>query len=160
MTTLTNAITLPMSDKSLPETKNLKVDETAYQRLVHRAIDEVVRCLLVTEAPSGLTIEKVQDRVRVFAACSTEPWARATDAVQHKPGGQRASSDVLKTEYYRLVRTLRDHLTGTLLSEEREVWERARKRIIAQAEYGIFRVTESTVHLHRLTPNKECNRYG
>ncbi len=149
-----------MPDSNLPETEHLEVDKAAYQQLTRQAIDEVFRCLLATEVPSELTTEKVRNRVRVFAACSTEPWVRATGAIQHRPGAQRASSGVLHTEYYRIIRTLRDHLIGTLLSEEREVWEEARKRMITQAEYAIFRVTESTVHLRRLTPNRQYQRYA
>ena len=144
----------------LPETEHLNIDKAAYRCLTQQAIDEVVRCLLVTEAPSDLTIEMVRDRVRIFAACSTEPWARATGTIQHRPGGRHASSNVLQTEYHRLVRRLRNHLTTMLLGKEREIWEEARKRMIAQAEYGIFRVTKSTVHLHRLTPNRQHPRYA
>lgn len=144
---------------SLPETEHLEIDGAAYRRLTRQAIDEVIRCLLVAESPSELTMKKVRDRVRIFAACSTEPWVRATGAVQHKPRKKYASSDSLRAEYCRLIRALRDRLIGTLLGKERDVWEEARKRMIAQAEHAIFRVAESTVHLHRLTPNRQYHCY-
>lgn len=149
-----------MPDLALPETKHLKTDEEAYRRLVGEATDEVIRCLLVAEVPSGLTMEKVRDRIRVFAACSTESWARAADVIQPKTGDRGAPSTVLQTEYYRLLRALRDQLTSTLLRKDREVWETARRRMIDRAAYAVFRVTESAVHLHRLTPNKKFHRHG
>lgn len=142
---------------SLPETEYFKTDRAAYQRLSRRAMGEVVRCLLATESPSGLTMEKVRNRARIFAACSTEPWARATGAVQHKPEGRHASFSALQTQYYRLLRLLRDRLVSTLLRKEGEIWEKARKRMVDQADYAIFRVTESAVHFHRLASDR---RYG
>jgi hypothetical protein len=148
-----------MPDMALLETNHLEVDETAYQQLKRQATDEVIRCLLATEAPSDLTTEKVRDRVRIFAACSTEPWTRVTDVIQPKAGGRGAPSNVLKKEYYRLLRTLRDQLVNTLLHKEREVWKKARRRMVNQADYAIFRVTESTVHLHRLTHNRQYRIY-
>jgi len=148
------------NSSSLPKTEHLEVDKAAYRRLTRQAISEIIRCLLATEAPSDLTMEKVRERVRVFAACSTEPWARATDAIQYNSRAQHASSNTLQAEYFRLIRALRDQLINTLLIEEREVWEETRKRMITQARYGIFRITKSTVHLHRLTPNRQHQHYG
>lgn len=148
-----------MPDPNLPETDHFEIHEAAYHRLVGEATDEVVRCLLLTEVPSGLTMEKVRDRIRLFVASSTEPWARVTDVIRPKTGDQRVPSKVLQKEYYRLLRALRDQLISTLLHKEREVWEKACQRMIHQAEYAIFRVTESAVHLHRLTPNTKFQHY-
>jgi hypothetical protein len=146
-------------DPNLPETEHFEIREAAYHRLVGKAKDEVIRCLLATESPSGLTMKKVRDRARVFAACSTEPWSRVTDVIRPKAGGRGIPSNVLRKEYYRLLRALRDQLISTLLHKDREVWEKACQRMINQAEYAVFRVTESTVHLHRLTPNKKFQHY-
>ncbi|MCS3782687.1 hypothetical protein GGP78_003179 [Salinibacter ruber] len=148
-----------MSD-ALPETEHLKTDEKAYRRLARRAIDEVIQCLLVTEHPSGLTIEKVRDRGRIFAACSTEPWARATGVIRPKEGSQGVPSGVIRKEHRRLIRTLRDRLITTLQSQEKEVWKEARKQMVRRANYAVFRVTESTVHLRRIMPNKKYQCYG
>ncbi len=145
---------------SLPETEHLETDRTAYRRLTRQAIDEVIRCLLATEAPSSLTMKKVRDRARVFAACGTEPWTRAMDVIQRKSGGRSAPQSALREEHYRLLQMLRDHLVGTLLDQEKEVWKKARRRMVNQADYAIFRVTDSTVHLHRLTPNKQYKHHG
>lgn len=149
-----------MPNLNLPETDHLEIDEKAYRRLVGRAADEVVRCLLLAEAPSGLTMEKVRDRIRLFVASSTEPWARVTGVIRPKTGDQGVPSNVLQAEYYRLLRALRDQLISTLLHKDREMWEKARQRMINQAEYAVFRVTESAVHLHRLTPNRQHQRYA
>jgi len=149
-----------MSDLALPETEHLKTDEKAYRRLVGRATDEVLRCLLATESPTGLTMEKVRDRIRVFTACSTEPWARVTGVIRPKGDGGGIPSSVLRKEYFRLLRALRDQLISTLLHKDREVWDKARRRMVAEAEHAVFRVTESTVHLHRLTPNRQYQRYA
>lgn len=148
-----------MSDLAMPETEHFEIRKAAYHRLVGEASKEVIRCLLATESPSGLTMEKVRNRARVFAACSTEPWSRVTDVIQPKPGGRGIPPNVLQTEYYRLLRALRDQLISTLLRKEREVWEKARRRMVGEAEHAVFRVTESTVHLHRLTPNKKFQHY-
>jgi hypothetical protein len=32
--------------------------------------------------------------------------------------------------------------------------------MVNEAEYAVLRVTESTVHLHRLTPNKHYKHHG
>ncbi len=149
-----------MPDSNLPETEHLEVDKAAYQQLTRQAIDEVFRCLLATEVPSELTTEKVRNRVRVFAACSTEPWARAMNVIQHKSDDRGVPQGLLREEYYRLVRLLRNRLVGSLLGKKRDVWEEARKRMVGQAEYAILRVKESTVHLHRLTPNCQYQRYA
>ncbi|MCS4190710.1 hypothetical protein GGP51_002193 [Salinibacter ruber] len=149
-----------MPDPNLPETEHFEIRKSAYHRLVGEASKEVIRCLLLAEAPSGLTMEKVRDRIRLFVGSSTEPWARVTDVIRPKTGDQRVPSKVLQREYYRLLRALRDQLASTLLCKEREVWEKACQRMIHQAEYAIFRVTESAVHLHRLTPNRQHQRYA
>jgi hypothetical protein len=149
-----------MPDPNLPETEHFKIHEAAYRRLVGKAVDEVIRCLLGTESPSGLTMEKVRDRIRLFVASSTEPWARVTGVIRPKTGDQGVPSNVLQAEYYRLLRALRDQLISTLLRKDREVWEKARRRMVGEAEHAVFRVTESTVHLHRLTPNRQYQRYA
>jgi len=149
-----------MPDPNLPETEHFEIRKVAYHRLVGEASKEVIRCLLATESPSGLTMDKVRDRARVFAACSTEPWARVTGVIQPKAGDRGIPSNVLRTEYHRLLRALRDQLTSTLLCKDRMVWENARRRMVNEAEYAVFRVTESAVHLHHLTPNRQYQRYA
>jgi hypothetical protein len=138
---------------SLPETEHFEINEAAYRRLLSRAADEVIRCLLATESPTDLTMKKVRARARVFAACSTAPWVRATGVIRPKEGVRGIPSSVVRKEHYRLLRALRDRLLDTLLRKEREVWKKARRRMVNQAEHAVFRVTESAVHLHRLTPN-------
>lgn len=149
-----------MSDPNLPETEHLKIHEAAYQRLVTEAADEVIRCLLASESPLDLTLEKVRNQAQIFAACSTEPWARTADVIRPREGGRDVPSDVLRKEYYRLLRALRDQLLSALLNRDREVWGKARQRMVKEAEHAVFRVTESAVHLHRLTSTKDYARYG
>jgi hypothetical protein len=150
---------MPESDFS-PETEHLTINNRAYDHLFTEAVNEVMECLFVNEAPSDLTMKKVRDHISIFAGATLEPWIREIGVIKHKPDSLDASSNQLRQEYRKLVRVIRQTLKDQLMHTKERVWRDARARMVNEAGYAVFRVTQSTVHLHRLTINREYKHYG
>lgn len=143
------------------ETEHLKIDKGAYDRLVHEAVTEVIRCLFVNHPPSRITMEKVRDHIRVFAGSNLEVWTRPLNVIDHKIGSGDAHSDTLRAEHQQLVRVVRTCLKDQLVHQENlQVWQEACAKAVNRAKYAIFRVQESSVYLHRLALDHRYEQYS
>jgi hypothetical protein len=141
------------------ETEHLVIGADAEDRLTDAAMSAAVRCLYENYPPLKVTLDKAEDCLRLIAASDLEGPAERLDVIQRKPESGEASPGRLQAEYYRLIRVLRKRLAAKLLRSDTQVWKNAWNRAIGRVDYALFRVTESSVHLHRLMPTRQYHRY-
>jgi hypothetical protein len=146
------------------QTEHLKTSAEAQGRLADMAMSSAVRCLRESYAPLEITTRRARDCLRLIAASDLRGWIDELSVIRRKPDSGEASStppsSTLQAEYYRLIRILRKRLKDRLLQSDAQVWKSAWKHAIGSVDHAVFRVTESSVHLHRLMSNRQYWRHG
>jgi hypothetical protein len=154
----------PQTDHLSAQTEHLMIDVSAEDRLAEAALSAAARGLHENYPPSEITTRRARDCLRLIAASDLRGWIDELNVIRRRPDSGEASStppsSTLQAEYYRLIRILRKRLKDRLLQSDAQVWKSAWKHAIGSVDHAVFRVTESSVHLHRLMSNRQYWRHG
>lgn len=134
----------------LLETQHLKVPAERFGHLADQIIEEAIRSVMINCPPYEMSLGQVQNKAQMYAAGKIRGFVDNLNVIRHKPSSKSAGDRSIEAQWERLVKEIRLHLREELLDADRKILFKARKRFISQAKHAVFRVTTSSVQLHRL----------